>query len=287
MEKKIYDVLILGGGVAGMTAAVYAKRAGKKVAIIEKFALGGQLSELGKIENFPSQAQIDGMTLAEMFRKQIKALEIEVIFDEIEDADIAGEMKVLNGKLGQYSAKSVIIATGMGYKSANIGEEKFLGKGVSYCAVCDGNFFKGKIVGVLSKKGSGYKDAKYLSSLAKQVIMFDSEDMSILAKNNSVKNIEIVSNAKVKSLVVDDVLKEIVLEKENVKLDGLFVCLGKKPGTSLFEGKLSLDKNGFVIVDEKMQSSVSGVYAVGDTRAGVLKQLVTACADGAIAGTMA
>ena len=141
-HQFVYDVLILGGGVAGMTAAVYAKRAGKKVAIIEKFALGGQLSELGKIENFPSQTQIDGISLAQMFRKQIKALEIEVIFDEIEDADIAGEMKVLNGKLGQYSAKSLIIATGMGYNTAGIGEEEFLGRGVSYCAVCDGNFFK-------------------------------------------------------------------------------------------------------------------------------------------------
>lgn len=287
MEKKVYDVLILGGGVAGMTAAVYAKRAGKKVAIIEKFALGGQLSELGKIENFPSQTQIDGISLAQMFRKQIKALEIEVIFDEIEKAEISGQIKELCGKMGKYQSKSLIIATGMGYNTAGIGEEELLGRGVSYCAVCDGNFFKGKIVGVLSKKGSGYKDAKYLSSLAKQVIMFDSEDMSILAKNNPVKNIEIVSNAKVKSLVKDDVLKEIVLEKENVKLDGLFVCLGKKPGTSLFEGELNLDKNGFVIVDEKMKTSADGVYAVGDARAGVLKQIVTACADGAIAGTMA
>lgn len=287
MEKKVYDVLILGGGVGGMTAAVYAKRAGKKVAIIEKFALGGQLSELGKIENFPSQAQIDGMTLAEMFRKQIKALEIEVIFDEIEDADIAGEMKVLNGKLGQYSAKSVIIATGMGYKSANIGEEKFLGRGVSYCAVCDGNFFKGKIVGVLSKGGSGYKDAKYLSSLAKQVIMFDSEDMSVLAKNNPVKNIEIVSKAKVKKLVGDDVIKAVDLGDKKIALDGFFVSLGKTPATALFEGQVRLDKSGFVIVDEKMQSSVSGVYAVGDARAGVLKQIITACADGAIAGNVA
>ena len=287
MEKKVYDVLILGGGVGGMTAAIYAKRAGKNVAIIEKMSLGGQLSELVSIENFPSQTQIDGITLAEMFRKQIKALEIEVIFDEIESADISGQIKQLSGKMGNYQSKSLIIGTGMGYNTAGIGEEEFLGRGVSYCAVCDGNFFKNKVVGVLSKKGSGYKDAKYLSALAKQVIMFDSDDMNILAKNNPVKNIEIVSNAKVKSLVVDDVLKEIVLEKENIKLDGLFVCLGKKPGTALFEGKLNLDKNGFVIVDEKMKTSVDGVYAVGDARAGVLKQIVTACADGAIAGTMA
>lgn len=287
MEKKIYDVLILGGGVAGMTAAVYAKRAGKKVAIIEKFALGGQLSELGKIENFPSQAEIDGVSLAEMFRKQIKALEIEVIFDEIEKADISGQIKELCGKIGKYQSKSLIIATGMGYNTAGIGEEEFLGRGVSYCAVCDGNFFKGKIVGVLSKKGSGYKDAKYLSSLAKQVIMFDSEDMSILAKNNPVKNIEIVSKTKVKKLVGGDVIKEVDLGDKKIELDGLFVSLGKTPATALFEGKLSLDKNGFVIVDEKMQSSVSGVYAVGDARAGVLKQLVTACADGAVAASFA
>jgi len=287
MEKKIYDVLILGGGVAGMTATVYAKRAGKKVAIIEKFALGGQLSELGKIENFPSQAQIDGMTLAEMFRKQIKALEIEVIFDEIEKAEISGQIKELCGKMGKYQSKSLIIATGMGYNTAGIGEEKFLGRGVSYCAVCDGNFFKGKVVGVLSKNGSGYKDARYLSSLAKKVIVFDSEDVSVLAQNNPVKNIEIISNAKVKSLIGDEILEGLILNGKKVELDGLFVCLGKKPATGLFEGKLKLDKNGFVIVDEKMQSSVSGVYAVGDARAGVLKQLVTACADGAIAASFA
>ena len=270
-----------------MTAAVYVKRAGKKVAIIEKFALGGQLSELGKIENFPSQAEIDGVSLAEMFRKQIKALEIEVIFDEIEKADISGQIKELCGKMGKYQSKSLIIATGMGYNTAGIGEEEFLGRGVSYCAVCDGNFFKGKVVGVLSKKGSGYKDAKYLSAMAKKVILIDSEDMSVLAKNNPVKNIEIVSKAKVKKLVGDDVIKAVDLGDKKIELDGLFVSLGKTPATALFEGQLKLDKNGFVIVDEKMQSSVSGVYAVGDARAGVLKQLVTACADGAIAGTMA
>ena len=119
------------------------------------------------------------------------------------------------------------------------------------------------------------------------MILFDGEDMSVLAQNNSVKNIEIVSNAKVKSLVGDENLSGLVLGNKKVELDGLFVCLGKKPATGLFEGKLKLDKNGFVIVDEKMQSSVSGVYAVGDARAGVLKQLVTACADGAVAASFA
>ena len=284
--EAIYDVLIIGGGVAGMSCAVYAKRAGKKVAIIEKMALGGQVLLLDKIENFPSQTLIDGYSLAGLFSNQIKQLNVEILKDEIIFVDFSNEIKCLTGKKETYKAKNVVVATGINSRKLDVGEDKFLGRGVSYCAVCDGNFFKNKEVCVASKGGSGLKDALYLSSIASKVVVIDSEDLSIYAKANKNEKIEVVSNCKIKEInKEDDILKiscNIAEDKKVFETSALFIELGKIPSTKMFENVLDLDKNGYIITNERMQTSINGVFAIGDVRNGVFKQIITACSDGAI-----
>ncbi len=285
MEK--FDILIVGGGVAGMSAAIYAKRRNKNVAIIEKSALGGQVNLLGKIENFPSQRQVEGVELAQMFSKQIKALDVRVIYDEIVSAKLDQQTKILSGKKGEYSAEKVIFATGMSEVKLGKNEDEFLGRGVSFCATCDGNFFKNKPVCVIGKNGSAIKSALHLSQMCSHVTVLDEGDLSAFAKANSNKKISVISNAHVLAFRGERNLNSVVFredEKENVlNVSGAFVDLGKKPWLPLFEG-LEVDEKGFVKTDENMQTSISGVYAIGDVRNGVLKQIVTACGDGAIAG---
>lgn len=287
--EKIYDVLIIGGGVAGMSCAVYAKRAGKSVAIIEKMSLGGQVLSLEKIENFPSQTLIDGISLAQMFSKQIKFLDVEILRDEIISVNFSAQTKVLNGKKDDYRAKNVVIATGIKSRQLGLDEEKLLGQGVSYCATCDGNFFKNKEVCVASQKGSGVLDALYLCSIASSVTLLDSQDMSIFANANKNEKLKVVSNCNITEILRNEnglkILAQVNGDIKEFGFSALFVELGKIPATSMFEGVLKLDEKGYIVTDEKMQTSVSGVFAIGDVRNGTLKQIVTACADGAIAGS--
>ena len=290
MEKKSFEILIIGGGVAGMSAAIYAKRRGKNVAILEKFALGGVVNTIGEIENFPSQTSVDGVTLSQMFSKQVKSLKLEIVYDDVVSCQLAGERKILHGKKANYQAESVIIATGLSYLQLGIGEDDFLGRGVSFCAVCDGNFYKNKTVCVASKAGSGLFAAKYLSEICEKVIVLDSEDMSVYAAANTNKNIEVLSSAKIEKLLgqikLESVQAKIGNSEKNISTSALFVELGKKPKTEIFEG-LNLDAKGFILTDEKMQTNLSGVFAVGDVRSKNLRQIVTACSDGAIAGNLA
>lgn len=287
----IYDILIVGGGVAGMSAAIYAKRRGKNVAIIEKFSLGGQVAELTKIENFPSQIEIDGASLTSMFSKQMKHLQVEAIYDDVVDFDFQGDIKTIYGKKKEYQAKSIILAMGIKYLELGTNENDFLGRGVSYCATCDANFFKGKDVCVASRNGSGIKDALYLAGVANSVTVFDEADMSVFAKANTQEKVRVISNTKVLSVSGSMKLQEIEVstagKKQRVKTDALFVALGRKPATEKLVGKLNVDEKGYILTDEHMQTSANGVFAVGDIRAGSLKQIVTACNDGAIAGQYA
>lgn len=282
-----FDVLVLGGGAGGMMSAVYAKRRGKNVAIVEEMMLGGTLWQIEKIENFPSYAEVSGAELAENFIKQIKHLGVEVINDEVVDVDFSAEKKVLVGKKERYSAKSVIIASGLSYNKLGSNEEDFLGRGVSYCAVCDANFYKNKDVAVASKKGSGIKGALELANICKSVTILDSEDMSMYAKHNKndkIKVLSLVKELKVEGKnFVEGVTFTVEGDEKSLPTSALFVELGKKPNTSLFKD-LKLDENGYILTNEYMETSIKGVFAVGDIRAGKLKQLVCACSDGAIAG---
>lgn len=286
--EKIYDVLILGGGVAGISASIYAKRAGKSVLLIEKSALAGQVNELPLIENFPSQEKIDGFSLANKFINQVKDLNVEIVYDIIDKADVMADIKILSGKREQYKGKNLIIATGLKNIELGLNEKKYLGKGVSYCAICDGNFFKNKPICVVSKQGSGIAEANILSKICSSVTVLDLLDMSVYAKYNKNEKIKVLSNVKIVEITGDNLVegvKVIVGDKEHLfNTSAVFIALGKVPASKLFKGQIKLDDKGYILTDEYMQTSAKGVYAVGDVRAGVLKQIVTACNDGAIAG---
>lgn len=291
MENEVFDILILGGGVAGVTASVYAKRRNKKVAIVEEMLIGGQLASINEIENFPSYDKVTGFELMQNFQKQVKYNEIPVFSDVIEKVDFSKDIKVVFGKRNKFFAKSVIIATGLTYKKLGKNEDEFLGRGVSYCAICDANFYKNQEVAVVSKKGSGILGALQLADVCKKVYFLDSEDMTIYAKACPKKNIEVISNVEIINILgegkVDEVEFKVNDNVEKLKLSALFIELGKRPLTDIYKSVLKLDDNGYIVTNEKMETSVKGVFACGDIRAGVLKQLVSACADGAIAGQFA
>ena len=279
ISMKNFDIIIIGGGVAGMSAAIYAKRRGKKVVIIEKYTLGGQALSIQKIENFPSQSSIDGLSLIQMFSNQVLNLGIDIILDEINSKKIFGKKDV-------YQAKSIIIATGLSYIDLGINEYDFLGQGVSFCAVCDANFFKNQDVFVASRAGSGILGAKTLAEVCKSVTILDSQDLSIFQKANKDSKISVISNSKVKKLIGKGKLQKIQLEIDGAlkmfNANALFIELGKKPYTDIFD--VNKDENGFIITDETMKTNVNGVFAIGDVRSKMLKQIITACSDGAIAG---
>lgn len=287
MKKEVFDILIIGGGVAGITASIYAKRRNKKVAIIEPFLLGGQLAQIEKIENFPSYEVISGFELMQNFQKQVQNFGIKVISDEIVGVKFS-ELKELVGKKQTYYAKSVIIATGLSSNKLGKNEDEFLGRGVSYCVTCDANFYKNQVVAVASRKGSGILGALELSDICEKVYLLDSEDINKYAENCPKKNIEVCSNVHIEKLVGENKLEKIELENADfLAVSALFIELGKKPQTEIFKDILELDSQGYILTNDRMETSVKGVFACGDIRSNSLKQLVVACGEGAIAGQYA
>lgn len=287
MKKEVFDILIIGGGVAGITASIYAKRRNKKVAIIEPFLLGGQLAQIEKIENFPTYPLISGFELMQNFQKQVQNFGIKVISDEIVGVKFS-ELKELVGKKQTYYAKSVIIATGLSSNKLGKNEDEFLGRGVSYCVTCDANFYKNQVVAVASRKGSGILGALELSDICEKVYLLDSEDINKYAENCPKKNIEVCSNVHIEKLVGENKLEKIELENADfLAVSALFIELGKKPQTEIFKDILELDSQGYILTNDRMETSVKGVFACGDIRSNSLKQLVVACGEGAIAGQYA
>lgn len=271
----MFDVIIIGGGPAGITDAIYLKRAGKNVAIIESFLLGGQINMLTKVSNYPAYDEVDGQTLAQSFARSAKRFGIEIIHDTAIKTEFGKVHKIICKKQ-TYTAKAVVVATGLVPKKANLqGEEQFFGKGVSYCATCDGYFFKDKNVGVISHNLSGLKDAKYLSSIAKKVILFDDGKF---AKTQDVG----FSYAKFPQYIVGDKkLEGVVAGGQKISLDGLFVCLGRCANTSFLGNEIKL-KQGYIVTDKNLQTNIGGVFAIGDIRDKSIKQIVCAQADGVL-----
>lgn len=287
--KNYYDVVIIGAGAGGMSAAIYAKRAGKSVLVLEKMFAGGQMNAIDKIANFPSYANVSGFDLAENMRKQVESLGIEIKNEEVVSCSLLDEEKIVHTHKNEYVAKSVVIATGARSKPLDVQNEKqYLGRGLSYCATCDGKFFEGKNVAVVGTYETAKNDVSYLENLASKIYFVTTAEKTSFS-NEKIKEI---TNSKITNIFGENKLEGIVVrnlkdEKEqNIFVDALFVELGKSPDLSAFEG-LTLDSKGFVEVDERMQTNIAGVYAVGDVRSGSLKQIVTACSDGAIAGTFA
>lgn len=302
MDTKIYDVLILGGGPGGLAAGLYAGRSKLSVLIIEKGIDGGQIAITHDIENYPGQAKVDGMSGQELvapMTAQCKKFGCERVSDTISAVDFSGPIKKLIGGKGEYLGKSVIVCTGAMTRSIGCkNEAKYVGKGVSYCAVCDANFFEGFEIYVVGGNGIAAEESLYLAKYARKLTMLHKgSELNVTpamkAELEATPNINVMLNVEVDDLGGDELLSEIVIrnvktgELTTLKADeedgffGLFGFTGKKT-TGMFEGILDM-KGGYIITNEKMETNVPGVYAAGDVRVTPLRQVVTACADGAIA----
>ena len=292
----LYDVIIVGGGPAGITAGIYAKRAGRNVAILEKFVPGGQLNLIGEIENYTGFKKVIGSSLAYEMYDHAKTLGIPFIMDEAQEFDLEGDEKIIKGRKGEYHARSAIMAQGCHTRELGItGEEEFKGRGVSYCAVCDGNFFKGKKVAVVGSGDSAYSEDIYLSSLFEKVYLLTKANLKLhnYAENELEKhsNIQLLKGAISTKISGDESVKSLAYikdEKEDrIEVEGIFVAIGKRPDTENLRGKIDLNEQGYIKSDEKMNTSEDGVFVCGDVKEGSIKQIATAVGEGAIAGTEA
>lgn len=298
--EHIYDMIIVGGGPAGYTAALYAARAGLDTILVEKMSPGGQMALTGDIDNYPGFAEgIDGFTLGMQMQQGAERFGAITEYDEIVSVDLSGEIKRLMTPDRVLLGKTVVISTGANPRKLGLEEEdELLGRGVHYCAHCDGRFYKGKTVVVVGGGNSAAQDALYLSRLAEKVYVVHRRD-SLRATRiyhqplMDAENIEFVWNSAVERIVAEDRPSSIIVsdlisgEKREIACDGVFVSIGREPVTDFLGDSLSLDSAGYIIADESCETAIPGVYAVGDVRTKLLRQVVTAAADGAVAAHMA
>jgi len=290
----MYDVVIIGAGPAGLSAGIYACRGGLKVAIIENKSVGGQAQTAADIQNYPGIKSTSGFDLCYAMMNQCIEFGAEFVFDSIASVSLVGETKTIGLASGNVvEAKNVIIASGANARKLGVtNESKFIGKGVSYCATCDGAFFKGKTVAVIGGGNTAAEDALYLEKLAKKVYMVHRRDAlradDILVKRLAKSSVEIVWDSVVENLDGEDKITQLTLKNvkkdtlTTISVDGVFVAIGQTPNSQGFEN-VSLSSGGYIITDKNMHTNIDGVYAVGDVREKSLRQVVTACADGAIA----
>lgn len=294
MEK--YDVIVIGGGPAGYTAALYTVRAGLKTLVLESVAPGGQMNETTQIDNYPGFPEgVDGFTLGRQMWESAEKFGAETKFEQVTATELSGEEKNVTTTGGSYQAKAVVIATGAGHRHLGLSrEEELTGRGVAYCAACDGNFYRGRTVAVVGGGNSAAADALLLSRLAKKVCVIHRRDSLRATKIYhepllQAENVEFFWNSTVEQLLGEDRLSGVRLknvqtgERKELPLDGLFISIGRKPATELFTGQLKLDEGGYIVAGESTETSLPGVYAAGDVRTKNLRQIVTAAADGAAA----
>ena len=296
--EHIYDILIIGGGPAGYTSALYASRAGFDTAIVERMSVGGQMMLTDIIDNYPGFAQgVDGFTLSQNMQQQAERFGAKTLYDEVVAVDFSSEIKEMETAFsGKLFAKVVIIATGANPRELGLeNEQELLSQGVHYCAHCDGRFYKDKEVVVVGGGNSAVSDALYLSHLCKKVYLVHRRDVLRATKiyHDPVKkaeNIEFCYNSVLSKIDTDNqrissatLINTKTNEKREVKCDGVFISIGRKPATEFLQGVIELDDNGYIVADETTKTSVCGVFAVGDVRTKILRQVVTAVSDGAVA----
>lgn len=294
--NKIYDIIVIGGGPAGWTAALYAARAGFSVVVIEKMSSGGQMTLTGEIENYPGFGEgISGFALGMKMQKDAESFGAEFKFGEVIKVDFSNKEKSVTISNETLYSKAVFIATGAKARHLGIsGEESFIGKGLHYCAHCDGRFYKDKTVMVIGGGNSALGDALYLSRIAKKVILVHRRDSFRASKIYVNKladcdNIEIIYNSNVTEFLTENKitgarLKNTLTEDiTEIACDGVFVSIGRQPETELFKDIIDIDKNGYIIADESTKTNIDGVFAIGDVRTKALRQIVTATSDGATA----
>jgi len=296
--EHIYDILIIGGGPAGYTAALYACRAGFDTVIVERMSVGGQMMLTDIIDNYPGFVQgVDGFTLSQNMQQQAERFGANTVYDEVISVDFSSEIKeVQTAFSGKLFARVVIIASGANPRELGLeNEQELIGQGVHYCAHCDGGFYKDKEVVVVGGGNSAVSDALYLSHLCKKVYLVHRRDVLratkiyhdpiMKAENvefcyNSVMSKINTENQQISSVTLIDTKTN---EKREVKCDGVFISIGRKPATEFLQGVLELDKGGYIVSDESTKTNIDGVFAVGDVRTKVLRQVVTAVSDGAVA----
>ena len=292
----IYDTVIIGAGPAGCSAALYASRAGLDTAVIEKYSPGGQMALTGDIDNYPGfEEGIDGFTLGMKMHKSAERFGITTIYGEITDVVFSEKIKKLTTSSGEILSKTVIIASGARSRELGIENEKnLIGKGVHYCAHCDGNFYRNKTVVVVGGGNSAAADALYLSRLAEKVYLVHRRDTLRATKIYheplmKAENVEFLWNSTVEEFITElrvngvKIKNTVTGKTKDVMCDGVFVSIGRDPATEFLKGKVDLDGNGYIIADETTKTNIDGVFAAGDVRTKALRQVVTAVSDGAVA----
>lgn len=297
--ERIYDMIVLGGGPAGYAAALYAARAGLSVLVMERMAAGGQMTLTGDIENYPGIEAVDGITLGMQMQANAEKFGAQTEYTEVTAVDLAATPKQIDTWTGTFYAKTVVIATGANPRALGVaGEESLVGRGVHYCAHCDGRFYQGKTVMVVGGGNSAVSDALYLSHLAEKVYLVHRRDTLRATKIyhaplEKAENIEFCYNSAVSEFLVDGRVIGAKLrdtqtgEIREVACDGVFVSIGRQPATEFLAGQLELDNAGYIVADETTKTSIPGVFAAGDVRTKALQQVVTAAADGAVAAHFA
>lgn len=291
----MYDLIIVGAGPAGLTSALYALRANKKVLVLEAKSYGGQIINAHKVENYPGIPNISGFDYATNLYNQVKALGLELKYETVIRID--EEKKVVTNK-DSYKAKAIILATGAENRKLNLeNEEEYVGRGISYCATCDGNFYKNKVVAVVGGGNTALEDALYLSNIARKVYLihrrdnFRGEDRYVRELKNT-ENVEFILNSSIIKLNGIDVLESIDIKNNNesisqINIDGLFIAVGQEPKNQIFANVIHLDKYGYIESQDGVHTNIDGIYVAGDARVKNLRQLTTAISDGSVAATTA
>ena len=297
-SNAAYDMVIIGGGPGGYTAALYAARAGLSTLVLETLSAGGQMALTQQIDNYPGfEEGVDGFELAEKMQQSAERFGAVSEMAEVYTVDFAADPKVVETSEGTFYGRTVVLATGAGPRQLGLpGEQALVGRGVNYCAACDGMFYKGKTVVVVGGGNSAAADAMLLSRIAEKVILVHRRDTLRAAKvyhrplleaanlqprwNSEVVQLLTGADGKVNGVRLRDVKSG---EESELACDGVFISVGRNPASDLAQGKLELDKAGYIVADESTRTSIPGVYAVGDVRTKALRQVVTAVADGAVA----
>ena len=293
----MYDIIVIGGGPAGLTAAIYARRANKSVLVIEKGSFGGQITFSPKVENIPGFSEVTGNEFAEKLVEQALGLDAEVECAEVLEIK-QGDIKTVVTDSGEFEAKTVIVATGAKHRMLGLPrEEEFVGEGISFCAVCDGAFYAGRDVAVIGGGNSALQEAILLADLANKVYVVQNLDFltgeqKLQEKLAAKENVEIILGHTVKGIIGDTTLTGITIADSNdnekqLDIDGMFVAIGLIPQNEAFEGVINLDERGYVTSDENCLTNADGIFVAGDCRSKKIRQVATAAADGAVAALAA
>ena len=298
--KPIYDMIIIGGGPGGYTAALYAARAGLNTLVLEKLSAGGQMALTHQIDNYPGfEDGIDGFELGEKMQRQAERFGAQTEYAEVFRVDLKAQPKMVETSEGIFRGRTVVLATGANPRELGVeGEAALVGRGVAYCAACDGMFYRGKTVVVVGGGNSAAADALLLSRIAKKVILVHRRDSLRATKVYhqpllQAENVEFAWNSQVAEILHDRKVTGVMLKDVNsgelrqIDCDGIFVSVGRKPVTEFLGGQVELDKGGYILAGESTVTNLPGVFAVGDVRTKFLRQVVTAVADGAVAVHMA